>query len=92
MFNWTKANYRFCLNINLSEIALTLGYNSATNINSLKEIEKHLYETKNGLHMIVLDVNSPDPDINLPRPIRTPEQTKIEFMKYFPVSRNPWRT
>lgn len=70
-------------NINLSELALTLGYNSATNINSLEEIEKHLYETKNGLHMIVLDVNSPDSDINLPRPIRTPEQTKIEFMNNF---------
>jgi len=70
-------------NTNLTALALTLGYHSATQVNRLEDIEKHLSDIKNGLHMVVLDVNAPDPDIDLPRPIRTPEQTKIEFMKNF---------
>ena len=70
-------------NTNLTALALTLGYHSATQVTRLEDIEKHLSDIKNGLHMIVLDVNAPDPDIDLPRPIRTPEQTKIEFMKNF---------
>ena len=70
-------------NTNLTALALTLGYHSATQVHRLEDIEKHLSELKNGLHMIILDVNAPGPDIVLPRPIRTPEQTKIEFMKNF---------
>lgn len=54
-------------NTNLTALALTLGYHSATQVNRLEDIEKHLSDIKNGLHMIVLDVNAPD--IDLPRPI-----------------------
>lgn len=70
-------------NINITALALTLGYDSAIQVTQLDEIEQHLTSDKIGLHMVVVDVNAPDPDVELPRPLRTPEQTKEEFMKFF---------
>lgn len=69
--------------VDITALALTLGYDSAVQVNQLEEIEQHMTADKNGLHLIVLDVNAPDPGIELPRPFRTPKQTKEEFMKNF---------
>ena len=67
-------------NTDLTVLALTLGYHSATHVVRIEDLGRHLSDIKKGLHMIILDVHVPDTNIVLPRPIRTPEQTKIEFM------------